>query len=143
MTGPERLMRIVKYAFIISVLLFALVTIRPTRGMHPPQRLIQVIIAALALGDLVLGWNGRWFFAQLARANGRRTIESTPLNQWFAANVFSLAVMESCALFAIVLHFLGSSTTLVGLLFVCSLLALVVWNPGRPPVPEDASGISR
>ena len=144
MTGPERLMRLLKYAFIISVLLFALVTIRlPSRAMHPPRRPIELIIVLLALLDVALGWNGQRFFSQLAQANSRGTIKSTPLNQWFAANIFSLAVMESCALFAIVLHSLGSSSTLVGLLFVCSLVALVFWNPGTPPTAVDESGISR
>jgi hypothetical protein len=143
MTAPERVMRTMKYAFIISVLLFLVVTIRvPSNATHHPQRLVELIISLLAVVDLALGWNGRRFFAQIARANSRRTIKSTPLNEWFTANIFSLAVMESCALFALVLHFLGSSATLVGLLFVCALLALVAWNPGTPQIVEDASGIS-
>lgn len=141
MTPQQSVMRIMKYAFIASILLFLVVALRiPSKAVHPPQHIAEIIIIVVALVNLALGWNGRRFFAALSKANAAN---ATPLQQWFTANVFSLALMESCALFALVLHLLGSSNKLVGFLFGCSLLTLFIWNPGAPPAPEDASGISR
>lgn len=51
-------------------------------------------------------------------------------------------MIESCALFALVLHLLGSSTMLVGLLFACAILTLIFWSTGSPPAPDNASGFS-
>jgi hypothetical protein len=52
-------------------------------------------------------------------------------------------MIESCALFALVLHMLGSSSKLVDFLFGCAVVVLFFWNPGHPPGVEDPSGISR
>jgi hypothetical protein len=144
MTSPQQVMRTMKYAFIVSVLLFIFVTVRiPSKAANPPQHTVELIVIVLALVNVALGLNGRRFFARLAQANSSRGVTAGPMNQWMSANLFSLAMIESCALFALVLHILGSSTKLVGILFGCSLLGLFVWSPGTPPTPEDASGISR
>lgn len=138
MTAPVRVVRTMKYAFVVSVFLFIYVTIRvPSKAARPPQQSFELIIVMLALINLALGLNGRRFWGRLAQANAGRTSNTTPLNQWFSANVFSLAMIESCALFAVVLHMLGSPTKLVGILFGCALLALFVWSPGAPPATDN------
>ena len=131
-------MRIMKYAFIASVLLFGVVAIKiPSKAAHPPQHMIEVILSVLALSNLVLGLNAQAFFARFIKP-GADTPTATPASQWFAAAVFSLALMESCALFALVLHLRGSSSKLVGILFGCSILTLIFWNPGSAPT-QDAN----
>lgn len=144
MTDPERTMRIMKYAFIVSVLLFIVVTMRiPSKAVHPPQNIFEVIIVALALVNVALGFAARSFLGKLARANAGRAGNGAPLNQWMSANVVSLAMIESCALFAVVLHMLGSPARVVGMLFGCAIIAFFVWSPGVPPAPHDASGTTR
>lgn len=141
MSPQERVMRIMKYAFVVSILLFLFMAFRiPSNAKHPPQQPIELIIMLLGLVNIILGWNGRSILARLAQANTSSPNRPTPLNQWFAANIFSLAMMESCALFALVLHLLGSSTKLVGILFACALLALLFWTPGAPPTTENIGG---
>ena len=131
-------MRIIKYAFIASVLLFGVVAIKiPSKAAHPPQHMIEVILSVLALSNLVLGLNAQSFFARFVKPNGA-TAAGAPLSQWFAPGIFSLALIESCALFALVLHLLGSSSKLVGILFACSILTLIFWNPGHAPT-QDAT----
>lgn len=138
MTAPVQVMRTMKYAFIVSVLLFIFVTIRvPSKAAHPPQHSFEFIIVMLALVNLNLGLHGRRFWCRLAQGSAGRTSNSTPLIQWFSANVFSLAMIESCALFALVLHMLGGPTKLVGILCGCALLALFVWSPGAPPASNS------
>lgn len=144
MTAPERTMRIMKYSFIVSCLLFIVVTIEvPSKAVHPPARIIELIIILVALVNLALGFAARPFFGRLAQANAGQPNNAKPLGQWISGNVVSLAMIQSCALFAVVLHILGSPAKLVGVLFGCALLALFVWNPGTPPTEEDASGITR
>ena len=72
MTAPERVMRTMKYAFVVSVLLFIFVTIRvPSNAAHPPQHPFELIVVMLALVNLALGLNGRRFWGRLAQANAR------------------------------------------------------------------------
>ena len=138
MTAPDRLMRTLKYAIVVSVLLFIYVArIIPSKAAYPPQHPVELIVAVFAILNLAVGLNGRLVFGRLAKANAGRSTSTTPLNQWLTANIFSLAMMESCALFALVLHLLGSHTMLVGLLFGCALLALLVWSPGTAPATDN------
>ena len=130
MTGQERVMRTMKYAFIVSVLLFVLVTIQvPSKAAHPPAHSLEFIVIVLALTNLALGLAGRPILSRLIKANAERDGNKAPLNQWMSTNIVSFALIESCALFAVVLHMLGSSAKLVGILFGCALLALLAWNP--------------
>lgn len=137
-TPPERVMRTMKYAFIMSVLLFIFVTIRvPSKAAHHPGPSLELIIIAIALTNLAMGWAGRPILRRLTKANAGRDRNAALLNQWMSANILGFALIESCALFAVVLHMLGSSIKLVGLLFGCALLALFAWSPGAPPTTEN------
>lgn len=134
MLPQERTMRLMKYFFFVSCLAFIIVTIRaPSQAKHPPSHVAEAIITFLALANLALAFVARPLLTRLAQGNPGRSGTATPLNQWVSANLVSLSLMESCALFAVVLHFLGSSQKLVGLLFACALLALLFWSPGTPP----------
>ena len=56
MTAPERMMRTMKYAFIVSVFLFILVTIRvPSKAAHHPSQSLELIIVVTALTNLAVG----------------------------------------------------------------------------------------
>jgi hypothetical protein len=137
--GFERVMRTMKFAFIVSVLLFIFVTTRvPSKAAHRPAQSLELVVIALALTDLAAGWAGRPILSRLTKANASRNGNTALLNQWVSANVLSFALIESCALFAVVLHFLGSSARLVGILFGCVLLALFTWSPGAPPAIENS-----
>ena len=146
MTDQQRVMSTLKYTFLVSFLLFIVVATKiPSKAQHPPQKAIELAIIVLALMNLVLGMNGRRLFARITARNvvtPKGTGLSTPTGQWFTANIFRLAMIESCALFALVLHLLGSSTKLVGILFACAILTLIFWSPGSPPAPDNASGVS-
>ena len=143
MNNAERTMRILKIGFIVSVLAFLYIAIRiPSKQIHPPNQTLELVISALALINIGLGFAARPFLMRMAKINNARTGNGSALNQWFTANICSLAMMESCALFALVLHMLGSPTRIVGILFGAALLAMLVWNAGAPAGPADASGIA-
>ena len=126
-------MQIVKYAFVVSVLLFGVIAIKiPSKAEHPPQHVVEAIICVIALSNLALGLNARLLFARFIQVRSG-TAGNTAMSQWFAAGIFSMAIIESCALFAFVLHLLGSSSKLVGILFACAILTLIFWNPGNAP----------
>ena len=135
MTPQERMMQFLKYAFIVSVLLLGVVAMKiPSKAPRPPQHIVEAIVSVIALSNLVLGMTAQRFFTRFIKPGA-----GTPaVSQWFTAGIFSLAMMESCALFALVLHLLGSSSKLVGILFACAIVTLIFWNPGRAPT-QDAS----
>lgn len=141
MTAPERIMLVMKLAFLISCVLFLAVILEiPSRATHPPQHVLELAVIVIALANVALAFATRPLLARFAKANSRNR-NASPLGQWFSANVLSLALIESCALFAVVLHTMGSSTKIVTLLFVCPVLALLIWRPGKPPATEEAGGI--
>lgn len=134
MLPQERTMQVMKYFFVVSCLAFILITIRvPSQAKRPPSHAFELIIAFIALANLALGFLARPLLARLAQANSSASGKATPQSQWISANLISLSIIESCALFAVVLHFVGSSHKLVGLIFACALLALFFWKPGTPP----------
>jgi hypothetical protein len=79
MTGQERVMRTMKYAFIVSVLLFVLVTIQvPSKAAHPPAHSLELIVIVLALTNLALGLAGRPILSRLIKANAARDGNKAP-----------------------------------------------------------------
>lgn len=140
MTSPERIMRALKYGFIVTGLLLIVVTVKvPAKTTHPLDQSIALIVVAIALLDLAFGIIGRRLMMRLTALNAR-AIQSAPLNHWLALNVASLGLINGCMLLAMVLHFMGGGANLVGLLFGVWLLALFFWSPTSPPAVErDAS----
>jgi F0F1-type ATP synthase membrane subunit c/vacuolar-type H+-ATPase subunit K len=131
-----------KFGFLVSILIFIVVAIRiPSRATHPPPQTLELVIAVIALINICMGFAARPFLMRVAKANQALQQNESPLNQWFSANIVSLAMLESCALFAVMLHMLGSSVKIVGILFGVSLLAVLAWSPGTPPEPASATGV--
>jgi hypothetical protein len=95
----------------------------------------------MALINLFLGIFGRPFFARLANANPHNAnppnAKTAPIQRWMTANIFSLACIDACMLFGLVLHFLSGRTALVGLLFGAAMASLLFWSPGASPSTDD------
>lgn len=126
--------RILKISFILSGLIFLYIVFKiPPNGTEPVQPSLEVIISAVALANIVLGFVLPGFVARAAR--GGQSVASpstTPMQRWFTGYILSLAFFESCSLFGLVLHFLGAPILVVELLFAASLLAILFRSPGAP-----------
>jgi hypothetical protein len=132
--------RILKISFIVSGLMFLYIVFKiPPNGTEPVQPAFELIISAVALTNIVLGFVLPGLVAGATR--GRQSGASpsaTPMQRWFTGYILSLAFFESCSLFGLVLHFLGARIQVVELLFAASLLAILFRSPGAPPSDEGA-----
>jgi hypothetical protein len=144
LTATERVMRTMKLSFIVAgfLIIYVMLKIPAAHLSRPANPTLELVIAAVAFINLVLGLLARRFFARFATTS-RSGAKSTPLSQWFSANVLSLALIESCLLFGFVLNRLGGSVRLVELLCGSAMIAFLFWSPGRPPAPEDGNNSSR
>jgi hypothetical protein len=130
--------RILKIAFIVSGLMFLYIVFKiPPNETEPLQPAVELIISAVALTNIVLGFVLPRYVARAARSRQSSVGPSTtPIQRWMTGYVLSLALFESCSLFGLVLHFIGARILVVELLFAASLLAILLRSPGVPLTDE-------
>jgi len=130
-----------KLSFIVASLMFVFVVARvPTQApQQPVSPAFEWAVTAMALIDDVIGLNGRRFYFWMTKRVSENARAATPLGRWMTANVMSLAFIESCILFGMVLHFIGANVRLVQLLFAVGILSLIFWSPGTPPAADEAT----
>lgn len=128
------LLRTMKYFFVGSCLMFIVVMVRvPSNAKHPPSHAFELIICSIALANLTMAFVVRkYLVARVVETQADISQNVATEKLWITPNLFSLAMIESCALFALVLHLLGSSPIKVEFLFACAFLALFVWRPSLP-----------
>jgi hypothetical protein len=132
---------ILKISFIVVGLLFLCLIFKiPPSGSAPPQPAFELIISAIALTNIGLGFILPGFIASVARRGESSARPSTtPIQRWMSGYVISLALFQSCNIFGLVLHFIGARALVVESLFAAGLLAMLVWSPGTPPTDEEVS----
>jgi len=138
--SAARMMRVMKYAFVVAALLIAYVAFAiPGRPGPPANQPLQMAIAIVAISSLVAGF----FLPQMISQVAQSSSTTTDLQRWFTKGVLSLACFDACILFGLVLHFLHGSVRLVGFLFAAGIVAELIWNPGEPPGTEDEQSARR
>ncbi len=135
------MMLVMKLAFIVSGLLIIFVVARvPSQApQQPVSPAFEWAVTALAIIEDVIGLNGRRLYLWIAKRVPENALASTPVGRWMTANIFSLAFIESCILFGLVLHFMGANVRFVQLLFAVGILSLLFWSPGKPPATGEAT----
>ena len=136
-----RVVRILKISFIVAGLMFLYVIFKiPRNGTAPPQPSFELIISAVALTNVLLGFVLPGFIARTAnRGQSSARPPTSPIQSWMSGCVISLALFQSCNLFGVVLHFVGARVLVVEALFSAGLLAMLFWSPGTPPVDEGVA----
>jgi hypothetical protein len=132
--SPALIMRILKYAFVASALLFVYLAFKLPVPAHVPVKLPVEI--AIAFAGLASVYGGFMLPRVIYRAAERKPENNTPkaqLKRWKAKGILSLAYFESCVLFGLFLHFLEGHGWLVWLLFGVGIAAELFWSPGTPP----------
>ena len=136
----QLIMRIVRFGFIaFSALLIFLVFKLPAPSAATPNPVAEVAISIVALTNIALGFFAPRFLLSSARMRSRHASTSTPVQRWLSGCILSLALFESCVLFAFVLHQIGARERIVETLFGLGMISLLFWNPGTPPSDEDRS----
>ena len=136
--SPAPVMRILKYAFVVSAFLFILVMKQiPVQPGPPMGRKFEAAIAFVGLVSVVVGFLVPRFVFQAAQRTPRKDSTAIQLQQWITKGVMSLAFFEACILFGLALHFLHGSVRLVELMFTAGIAAELFWSPGKPPSAEN------
>ena len=138
--AAKRIVRTLKYSFILSGALFILVCYRiPSKSPHPASPALGLMLTAFALLDVAIGFLTPKYLATLAQRAPAGSQRSNSRQQWFSGCVLSLAFFTSSNLFALVLHFLNADVHLVELLFAVGMLSMILWSPGNPPGTDDGA----
>jgi hypothetical protein len=139
-TNQARLMMLfLKTGFIVSGLLFAYLALKlPGQAPQPVNPAFEWAICAVAVADDVIGLlYGRKLAGWIRRRAPRNGPLSDPLQVWMVGNMLSLALMESCTLFGLVLHFVGAGARFAGVLLSIGVLSVIFWSPGNPPAAAE------
>ena len=133
--NPEAVKRtilILRVSFIIAGFLFAYVAFTLlVPSQTPVEPALQIMIAAIALADVALGFLAPSLLPRIWAKSPRQPAD--PNKQRFTLSVICFALFTSCNLFAFTLHNLGAGNRLVILLFAVGIVSLMVWNPAQPP----------
>lgn len=132
-SAPLRLIRTIKFAFIIFGLLLIFIVIRIPVPLGPsPNPAFEIAIIIVALTSIVVGFFAPRFFSWLVTRTSQGQAQSTRLNQWMQVNLVSLACFDACLLFGFVLHVLRARVQLVEIALAAGMIALIVWKPQLP-----------
>jgi hypothetical protein len=135
-----RLARILKFAFAISAILFLSVVLRvPAKATQPPDPMVVAAITILAFANIVLGFVFPRYYLRNAQRVPGNAQQATPIQRWFTANVLGFALIESCSLFGVMLHFLGAELGRSNLLIGVGVVATLFFSVGAPPESEEGS----
>lgn len=138
MSPAIRVVRILQFAFIVSVLLFYYIA----RTLHPPAQSVNAVAQwAIVVCAVFVALSGFIVQRVILNAPVRPASDaqnSTPQGRWFTGHVVRFATAESVALVGLVLRALGSPSNLVIAMFAGSLLLLLIWQPGDAPAVNES-----
>ncbi len=137
--NPAILMvRVMQFAFIVSVLLFIYVLHLIHPAPHSVNASVQWSIVFCAFASALMGFIVQRMMLRAPSQSLPATQSSNLPGPWFTGHVVRFATAESVALFGFVLSMVGSSSILVPVLFVSSLLLLLLWQPGTVPTQTES-----
>jgi hypothetical protein len=129
-----RVVRVMKSAFVVSAILFLFVVLDvPSKTAQPPVPAIEISITVIALANVALGFVLPRYFLRIGQRASRNAQQSTPIQRWFTANVVRFALLESCTLFGVMLHFMGAALRHSEFLIAVGIVATVFLSLGALP----------
>jgi hypothetical protein len=126
-------LRIMQITFIVSVVLFYYVMSMIPPTAHAVNTSMQSAIVLCAIAFVLVGFIGQRVFQRAPSQSLSEKQNPSLLTRWFAGHLMRFATAESVALFGVVLHMLGSSSSLVTTMFASSIVLLMIWQPGTSP----------
>ena len=129
MESTRRQLQIVRFAMLISILLYFVIASRiPSSAL--PNPMIFRVIALFALANLgMLVFLRKSLVANPLQALRSHPEDSAALAKWKSGQVITWAVSEAIALYGLVLHFMGFPTVQVVPFFLAGALLIVIFPP--------------
>ena len=132
MEAARRIMQIIQGAFLVSIVLYAVMT-KLLPASVAPNVLIFKVLALLAMGNLVMIFLLR---RKLVKPS-EQTLSTQPedagaLARWRTGYLITYAFSEAIALYGLVLHFMGFTLVQVAPFFVAGFALILFYAPRRP-----------
>jgi hypothetical protein len=132
MESARRGLQIVRFAMLLSIVLYFIIATRIPAHVAP-NPLIFRVLALLAVANLGLVVFFRTIFvrspAEVLRSSPQ---DSSALAKWKSGQVLTWAFAEAIALYGLVLHFLGFPIGQVAPFFLAGALLIVIFAPNLP-----------
>jgi len=132
MESARRGLQIVRFAMLLSIVLYFIIATRIPAHIAP-NPLIFRVLALLAVANLGLVLFFRTIFvrspAEVLRSSPQ---DSSALAKWKSGQVLTWAFAEAIALYGLVLHFLGCPIGQVAPFFLAGALLIVIFAPNLP-----------
>ena len=132
MESARRGLQVVRFAMLISIVLYLVMVVQLPAHTAPNPLLFRVL-ALLAVANV-----GVLFFLRRVFVDGPtealRTSPQDPaaLAKWKSGHILTWAFAEAIALYGLVLHFLGFSMREISPFFLAGALLIVVFGPKLP-----------
>jgi hypothetical protein len=132
MEASRRMMQIIQGAFLVSIVLYAVIT-KMLPASVAPNVLIFRVLALLAMGNVVMIFLLR---RKLVKPS-EQTLSTQPedaaaLASWRTGYLITYAFSEAIALYGLVLHFIGFAFVQVLPFFIAGFVLILFYAPRRP-----------
>jgi uncharacterized membrane protein len=124
-------LRIIQAALILSVVLYAFVAARVIqRSASSPVRSFVTSITILAIAMICIALVIRSRMVNPAKQKLELdAADSGALNRWRIGTLISLVLVESVALYGLVLRVMGSTRSQTWPFYLTAILIMVIWTP--------------
>ncbi len=130
-----RIVHVILLAAIAGYAYVAEMTLKPTTDAPP---ILVKAFPIVAVAEVVITFAIRRKLLRSAMEGLQRHAgDATALGQWRKANLFSMVMMVSVALYGLALRFVGGSRRVAAPFFVAAVILMLLW---RPRLDEVISG---
>jgi hypothetical protein len=137
--AARRLVRVLKAAFVGSPFFFFYIVVKTSAtAAHAPSATVEMALTLVALTNVALGYAVPRLMMRAAQRTPGSRDQATVIQRWLTANVLGFALLESCSLLGMALHFLGAELQRTELLIAVGIIATVFFSPGA--LPDGGSG---
>lgn len=137
MESSIKVVRIIRFALVVSIVLYALMGEYVARPLaHPPDAMLFYALTGLAVVMVVLiAVVRRLAVVRAEEILSSRPADAAALGRWRAGYLVTYVLCEAVGLYGLVLRFLGFTLAQVAPFYVASIALMLFFSP-RPPSRE-------
>jgi hypothetical protein len=134
-----KMLRLVQWCLLLSILLYAVVAELKAPGAHPVNPTVSYLFSMLAVATVgVIFVIRRTLVLRAAESLATHPDDVLSLNHWKTGFIATYALCEALALFGLVLRFLGCTFQQSVLFYIGGFVLLFFFRP-KEPVAASAS----
>ncbi len=134
MEASLKMLRTVRIAMLVSIVLYVFVGERTAHPAKPINLVFYYAITFMAVGMIAaIFLLRRVMVIRAEQTLAQKAEDPVSLNRWRAGYIVTFALCEAIALYGFVLRFVGFSLAQVMPFYVTGFVLLVFFRPRRPP----------